>query len=250
MNSYKVLFLIAQKYVKGYPTFVEYYVNNIRTMYPDNSFIVIVDNNSTFFDEIKERVGERDNCVILSNTGECKFELGAYQIGMKYIIEHDLHVQYDYCVFSQDTFVLKNKFPFETLFRNNVLATPLYLYPVSDIHEYYTPFVQNILRKHDLLQYLPMHTVCWANSFVLHKSVFAEFQRMVEGIVVLIKEEACYCERFFGVMIYRLNGCRHYSIEKQLLYDFWHADIPNMQTDAYFVKKVTDKREGVQDILQ
>jgi hypothetical protein len=95
-----------------------------------------------------------------------------------------------------------------------------------------------------------MHTVCWANSFVLHKSVFAEFQRMVEGIVVLIKEEACYCERFFGVMIYRLNGCRHYSIEKQLLYDFWHADIPNMQTDAYFVKKVTDKREGVQDILQ
>jgi hypothetical protein len=248
-DNYKVLFIIAQKYVKGFPCFIEYYVQNIRTFYPDNSFILIVDNNSTYLNEIQEKMAGIPKLLIITNTSESKFELGAYKFGVKYILENHLHLSYSYFVFSQDSYVIKNKFPFETL--ENVLATSIVRFR-DPFGLFKNTMVQNVLKKigMDMID----HTLCWANTFILHSSVLSDFLSIIDDIVIVNKENACDCERFLGAILYKLNGCSDHSIDGNGItevrhYDCWTVDLINTPTTFYFMKKVTNKNENVQDII-
>jgi len=248
-DPYKVIFIIAQKYVKGYPNFIEYYINNIKTFYPDNSLIIIVDNNSTFLHEIQQLLSGVSNLIILSNTSESKFELGAYKFGIKYIIENNLHLSYQYFVFTQDSYVIKNKFPFETLSIQNVVATPIVRFEDGNFHE---PMVQMVLKKIQMQDI--HHTLCWANSFILHHSVLTEFLSIIYEIVTVNKYDACHCERFLGAILYKLNGCSNHFIDGNGIWDFrpydcWTVDLINTPTTYYFMKKVTNKHEDVKDII-
>jgi len=246
-DSYSVVFVIAQKYVKGYPCFIDYYVKNIQTFYPDNSLILIVDNNSTYIHEIQTLLKNTPNLMIITNNSESKFELGAYKFGAKYIIENN--IQSDYFVFTQDTYVIKNKFPFETLIEKNVLATPIVSFENS---EFYKPLVQRVLKKLNTPE--DFHTLCWANSFVLHYSVLPEFLSITQDIVTKTKEDACDCERFLGAILYKLNSNKNYYLDGNGVseirpYDCWTVDLVNTPTSFYFMKKVTNKQEDVEDYL-
>jgi len=47
-------FIIAHKYVRGYTSYIEYYVNNIQTHYPE-ALTIVVDNNSEHIDDILQK---------------------------------------------------------------------------------------------------------------------------------------------------------------------------------------------------
>jgi hypothetical protein len=246
--SYNVVFIIAQKYVRGYPNFIHYYINNIRTFYPSNSFIIVVDNQSASLGDIQPWLMSVPNLVLLSNTSDCHFELGAYKVGIRYIIENNIHLSCSYFVFTQDSYVIKNKFPFETLAEQNVIATPLVRFQDGNFH---TPLVQKVLCQISMQDI--DHTLCWANSFILHQSVLHDFLSMTDDIIIVTKYDACDCERFLGAILYKLNRCSNHFIDGNGVsdvrpYDCWTVNLVDTPTSFYFMKKVTNKHEDVKDL--
>ena len=110
--NHKVVFIISHKYYREFPpSYIKYYVDNIQKFYP-NACTIIVDNNSNNLEEdIIIQFKDYKNLVILINNSECKYELGSYKVGIQYMIEKNFY-NLDYCVFTQDSFVLKNYFDF------------------------------------------------------------------------------------------------------------------------------------------
>src|SRR3972149_7218479 len=106
-DNYKLVFIIAHKYFRGYESYLKLYITNIQNFYND-ALILVVDNNSNFKDDIFNNIKSNINIIFLDNDIECKFELGAYQIGLKYLITNNLIDKYDYIVCTQDNFILKN----------------------------------------------------------------------------------------------------------------------------------------------
>jgi hypothetical protein len=116
----KLLFIISHKYCRGYDSYLEYYINNIQCLYGNYANILIVDNNSICLEDIHEKISKYKNVELIINTSDCKFELGAYRFGINYINEKIN--DYEYIIFTQDTFVLKNKYDFNNLILNDVKA--------------------------------------------------------------------------------------------------------------------------------
>ena len=94
----KIVFIIAHKYFRGYPSYLSHYIDNIINFYGDRSLILVVDNNSNYPQEIFDTIPKISNLVFLTNDIECKFELGAYQVGMRYIFEKKLQDECEYFV--------------------------------------------------------------------------------------------------------------------------------------------------------
>ena len=209
-DNYKVCFVIANKYVRNYVSFIEYYVNNIKTFYKD-SLILIVDNNSTYLEEdIIPRLKkyEYNDVVVLINNSECKFELGAYKVGMKYLLDNNLVNDYDYLICTQDSFVLKNKYDFNNLIENNIFACPIKTH-INDNHNrhhdsYYTNLVQIILNRTNLNDRIHELRLCWANSFVLHKSKMEEFLNLTDDLIIINKNIICI--RCYIYIIIKINN--------------------------------------------
>ena len=126
-DNYKLVFVIAHKYFRGYPSYLKYYIENIQRLYTD-SLILVCDNNSVFKEEVFEAIPPNDNIKFLDNDIECKFELGAYQIGIRYLLEHNLRDEYDFVICTQDNFILKNKYDFNILIDGDVTACPINSY--------------------------------------------------------------------------------------------------------------------------
>ena len=103
------VFIIAHKYFRGYPSYLRYYIDNILNFYK-NSLILVVDNNSEFKEDIFSTIETRDNIVFLNNNIDCKFELGAYNVGFKYLIERNKLSEFDYVFCTQDNYIIKKKY--------------------------------------------------------------------------------------------------------------------------------------------
>ena len=266
-DNYKVCFIIANKYIKGYVSFVDYYVENINKFYKD-SLILIVDNNSVYFDELIEKIKKVNNnlTIALTNTSGCKFELGAYKFGMKFLIQNNLLDKYDYYICTQDTYVLTNKFDFNNFIENKTFACPIkcYINDTFNRHSdtFNTPLVKLILNRLNLQNNINDLRLCWANSFVIHKSKIEEFLHITNDIITINKYHACECERLFGAIIYKLNNYKNTQIEDMYDYeDIWNnnmnakkpklytIDVPNIETKNIFTKKITDKNERTVDII-
>ena len=117
-------FVIAHRYVRGYISYIEHYIDNITKFY-ENALIIVVDNNSPYKDDVLDKFKNKNNIILLDNNIEHKFEQGAYLVGVNYILENNLLNKYDYYVFTQDTYILKNKYNFDILIDNDVFACPI-----------------------------------------------------------------------------------------------------------------------------
>jgi hypothetical protein len=237
----RVMFVIANFYCKENTSYLQYYIDNIKKFY-ENSFILIVDNNSNDFDDFKNELIKYKNIDIITNNSDCKFELGAYKYGIKYILDNELINKFDYFVFSQENFVLKNKYDFKNLEDNKVLACPINNWHEQDelFHHSLTKSVLNNLN-------VPFNELklCWCCTFILHSSVVNQFNEIVKDINITAKKESECTERFLSGILFKLNNNNNFSIDGNLQnvdYDPYYVDVINCNTKHYFVKKYQRRR--------
>jgi len=104
--EYRLVFIIAHKFIRGYQSYTKHYIETINRLY-EGALIIVVDNNSLNKDDVFDTLKEFTNVILLDNDIACKFEIGAYQIGLKYLIDYGLISNFDYCICTQDN--LKRK---------------------------------------------------------------------------------------------------------------------------------------------
>jgi hypothetical protein len=247
-DNYNVCFIISCKYNKNYINFIKYYIDNIIKYYT-NYLIIIVDNNSIYINELIELFNflNNKNIIILINNNECKFEIGAYNYGIIYLIQNNLIDKYDYYIFTQDNFVLKNKYDFNIFKNNNIYACPInehdekpYFY--SNITEY----AYEILKKINLYDNLDKITFCWCNSFILHKSKIINYYNYVKDIIIINRFQSECSERYLPRILYELNNHKNYNIDgfmNNIKYNPNDKYI-NINIFSYFEKKLQGKNEN------
>jgi hypothetical protein len=249
-DKYKLCFIISHKYYRNYESYIEYYIENIQKLYP-NSLCIIVDNNSTYIEDIIKRLSRFKNTVILTNVSLCKFELGAYKTGIYYLLQQNILKNYDYIIFSQDTFVLKNKFDFNIMKNNNIYGMSFgcgpsgsYLCGLDSDHS------QEVLKRVNLSNNKNELTVCWACSFILNESKILEFLDITKNILITNRVESEYSERYFDAILYYFNGNKRFSMNdiSKLSYDCWKINIIEDDVIEYFAKRVQQKTEKTVDL--
>jgi hypothetical protein len=244
INPQRPAFIIAHKFFRGYESYLKYYIENILSFYED-PLIIIVDNNSTHKDDIFNTLPVRNNIVLLDNDIECKFELGAYQVGIRYIIDNGLTNKFDYYVCTQDNFILKNKYDFNILAKDNHTACPIN--SMKNDHEL-REISGPILNRLGLLDNMDKITFCWCSSFVVANTKLEQLYGYLKQIVMTVRTESCAAERYLARILWELNDHKNTDIDGDCVklktehYDCWTVDLYAPAT-SYFVKTVQQKTE-------
>jgi len=246
----KIVFIIAHKYFKGYTSYLKYYISNILNFY-ENPLILVVDNNSLNKNEIFDTIDKNDNIIFIDNQIESKFELGAYQVGINYLIDNKLINEYDYFVFTQDNYIIKNKFDFNTLKINNTHAAPLIGWQ-NDLAK--MDIVKPVLTNLGLFNRLDETNLCWCNSFVLSKDKVIEFYNYIKDIVITVRHQSEGSERYLGRILFELNNGVNFSIDGAIntfisngvTYDC-HSINGYAKIDKYFCKISQQKNENTNE---
>lgn len=254
----KPVFIIAHKYFRGYESYVEYYINNIKKYY-EQALIIIVDNNSTHVEDVFNNLQKYENVVLLNNDIECKFEIGAYKIGLKYLIDNNLLNDYSYAVLTQDTFVLKNKVDFNSLHGQNITACPINSY-ISD--GMFQNITNSVLESIGLLNNLDKITFCWCNSFIVSTNKCEQLFNYFKDIVITVREESCASERYLARILWELNDYKNNDIDGDIRYlgYYWNGQpTPSPKYDchtvniydeniiSFFAKRAQQKTEKTND---
>lgn len=243
----KIAFIIAHKYYRGYTSYIEYYITNIKRYY-DDALIIVVDNNSVNKKDIFDGLKKYD-VTLLDNGISCKFEIGAYQVGMRYLIDSNLLDAIDYCVFTQDNFILKNRLDFNLLKDNGVTACPINSWSPDRAHK---DICQTVLSGIGLYNNMDKITFCWCNSFIVANSKVAQLYGYFKTIVITTRIESCASERYLARILWELNGHKNNDIDGDIiplkyLYDCWKVDPRSNISGVHFVKVVQQKNEKTVD---
>ena len=75
-DSYKLCFIIAHIYFRGYESYLKYYISNINKFYPNDTLILVVDNGTKYKEDIFTDITDK-NVVVIDNENEAKFEAHA-----------------------------------------------------------------------------------------------------------------------------------------------------------------------------
>jgi len=244
--TYRLVFIIAHKFVRGYKSYTKYYIDTINTFYPE-SLIIVVDNNSLNKNDIFNTINNIPNVILLDNNIICKFEIGAYQVGLKYLIDNNFVNKYDYCICTQDNFILKNKYDFNQLKQKNITACPINgFYPDGVSPE----ITYNILTRLNLYNNMDKIDFCWCSSFVINTIHIQQLYDYFKQIVISTRYEGAASERYLARILWELNGQKDCeSIDGNLKdlntrhYDCWTVDLFQNQT-SYFAKSVQQKNEN------
>tara|TARA_R110000824_G_scaffold791_1_gene4816 strand:+ start:4944 stop:5702 length:759 start_codon:yes stop_codon:yes gene_type:complete len=248
-DEYSVAFIIAHKYFRGYPSYLKYYIENIIKFYGDNALVLVVDNNSLYKEDIFNEIPDIDNIVYLDNNIDCKFELGAYQVGINYILENDLLDKYDFYVCTQDNFIIKNKYDFNILLDKDDTACPINSWKPDGACG---GVVAQVLSSIDLYNNLDKMTFCWCSSFVVSKLKLEQLYGYLQKIVITVRHQSCASERYLARILWELNNYKNTDIDggldelKRDYYDCWTVD-PYADAKSFFVKKVQQKTEKTVD---
>jgi len=262
----KPCFIIAHRYVRGYVSYIEHYVNNIISFY-ESPLIIIVDNNSNYKNDVLSVFEKKDNVILLDNNTEHKFEQGAYLVGINYLIEYNLVDKYDYYTFTQDTYILKNKYNFDELIENDVYACPISWgagtqdLPMSLIK----PYLENFDLWDDNLEINYNHQLnnlscynedvlkkilhCYCTSYIIHKTKINDLLKYLKKIKISVRWESELGERYFAWVLYKLNNNKNYQIDYNP-YTFYDHHTINLHDDfkhGFFAKQQQRKRENTQD---
>jgi hypothetical protein len=233
----KPIFIIAHKYFRGYESYTEYYIQNIKN----------------FFNKISSY-----NLILLDNNIESKFEIGAYTVGLKYIIDNNLSDEYSYVFFTQDNFVIKNKVDLNKLLNDNVFSCPIVgceRNPNSKeylgIHDDAQDVVIPILSSLNLYNNMDKISFCWCNSFLAHSSKINQLYNFFKNISIINRWQSVGSERFLARIIYELNNQSNYSLDGDIrelknYYNMHNSDI-NMKVSTYFQKICQGKNENTID---
>lgn len=246
----KPLFIIAHKYFRGYDSYLSHYIENINKFYGDNSFIIVVDNNSNFKEDVFSKFSPQKNLVFLDNNIESKFELGAYQVGINYVIKNGLLNSYDYYVLTQDNFIIKNKVDFNQLFLNDVMSCPINSYYQDGECKTECDLVLNKLGINNNIDKV---TFCWCSSFITHKTKMLQLYDYLKEIIIKVRFESCASERYLARIIWELNNFKNNDIDgdirtlKERHYYCWTVN-PLDPATSFFVKKVQQKNENTKDL--
>ena len=231
----KLLFIIAHKYYRKHECYTEYYINNINTFYNNDADILIVDNNSTHYQDIQDLVSKYNNVTFIINTSDSKFELGAYRFGINYI--SDKIKDYDYIIFTQDTFVLNKKYDFNNLLKNDVKACTIVAHTEytenGNPFSFYNDEIKIILEKINMYNKLDKTLLCWCGSFILHSSSISNFMKFTNHIKIITKMEAEASERYLGRILYELNNHKNFNIDGNFL-ELKYNPNNNMISSLYF----------------
>ena len=209
IDTTKLAFIIAHKYISGYPSYLKYYIDNINKFYI-NALIIVVDNNSTRLNEITEQFFNEKNIIFLTNNTDCKFEIGAYKVGINYLINNDLIENYDYYIFTQDTYVLKNKYDFNILKDNQVEAGAIIGWN-NDLEK--IDVCYPVLSSIGLLNRLNETNLCWCNSFVISKNKILGLYNLIYNITIVNRHQSEASERYLGRVLFELNNYKNFALD-------------------------------------
>lgn len=241
METIKLCFIISCKVYENYKSYLTFYVKNIKAFYP-NAFIILVDNNSTY-KEYFNFFKNTDGITMLENTSECKFELGAYKFATKYIIDNKLTFDYYICV--QDTFVLVNKFDFNTLIKDNISACPIATFS----HFRSGDIGNDVLQKLNIFDPNETFLCCWASSWICNHDNLIKIYELLANIIIIDRKGSTENERYMGKILKMLNSNKEYSIEgnETNRYDC-HLIDPRCEEakhyNNYFIKSAQQKNEN------
>ena len=254
----KVIFIIAHKYFRGYESYVEYYIQNIQRFYQD-SLVLVVDNNSVYRDDIFNNLKKYDNVILLDNNVVCKFEIGAYQVGLKYLIDNNLVNSYDYIVLSQDNFIIKNRLDFNTLYEQDITACPINSFYQDGACQH---IVNSVLNSIGLLNNLDKLTFCWCSSFIISTTKCEQLLNYIKDIIITVRDESCASERYLARILWELNNYKNNDVDGDIrnLGDIFYSS-PNIirkydchsvnpyddNITTFFVKRTQQKTETTQD---
>jgi hypothetical protein len=281
-DKHKVCFIIAHKYFRGYESYLKYYISNIQKFYP-SALTIVVDNNSLYGEDIFDTIKEEKKVVIIRNESDSKFEIGAYCVGIRYLLDNkiiDLHdySEYEYFIFTQDTYIIKNKYDFD-----NHIDTACALHAAMHI-AYQGWWYGNrdpegdqpkwarmkslighpndnaaqveeklkALRKGtDVISTIPDPKMVWCSSFILHKSKVRTFLNIVGGIKIPSRRHSEQGERFLSDILCCLNDNRISDIDRSPVYEHYSITdsdpIRDHPTGHYFMKKIQGKTEDTED---
>jgi len=245
----KVCFIISHKYFRGYTSYIKYYADNIKKLYPD-SLTIIVDNNSVYKDDVLKELEGLEGVIILDNDIDSKFEIGAYTVGLNYLITNHLHDQYSHIVCSQDNFVLKNRYDFETMVKDNCYARPINsMFADGECRNIVIP-VMNMLGLNDNWDKV---NFCWCSSFAINSEKASQLFEYFNKIRVTCRWESCAGERYLARILWELNehkdcgdidgSCSDLAVRH---YDTWNVNVFAPST-SFFVKQVQQKNERTVD---
>ena len=256
-DDYNICFLISCKYNRNYITYIKYYVDNIIKFYT-NYLIIIIDNNSVYINELIDLFNflNYKNIVIITNNIECKFEIGAYKMGIMYLFKNNLINNYNYYVFTQDNFVLKNKYDFNILKNNNIFASAFNYLNIYPPYEEENPglisITRDMLNKLNINDSYKIDKLCWCNSFVLHNSKIINFYNIVKDIIIEVRTFSVATEFYLPKILLILNNNKLFTIDgfaewrnnihQNIKYDI-HSKYINIDSFSYFEKKFQGKTE-------
>ena len=218
--------------------------DNILQFYP-NSYVLIVDNNSEYIDDIKNIfVDKKDKVNIIVNDSICKYEIGAYKYGINWLIKNNILDNYEYYVFIQDTMFVKKKYNFNILKEKNILATTIYTYHQDGIsYDIY----KNVLESIGLFNNLDKITFCCFNSFIINKVKILDLLHYIKDIVIKERSESEASERYLARILYELNNHSNYDIDgdySSLKYDVFLCNFFDPNIDYYFIKYFQQKNNS------
>jgi len=168
---------------------------------------------------------------------------------MRYLIDNNILDDYKYIVCTQDTFVLKNKYDFNILNKQNTTACTINSFHQDGLFEQASTAILESLGLNNNLDKI---TFCWCNSFIVATVKVHQLLGYLEQLTIQRSVEREVSERYLARILWELNNYINVDIDGNIsnldqYYNCHTVDIVNSTTPTYFVKRAHQRTENTTD---